>query len=241
MLQDFLVSLFADRLFLFGVTSAVLSIIAYGPYIYDTARGRTKPERATWLIWSVLSAISCASMIAEGAGPAVWFAAVQVLGTTVIFLQSVSKGAGRYFCKRNSAVLIVAGFGLVAWYFTADAVYALSISIGVSMLGGFTTLLKAYHHPRTETLPTWVLAFVAACLAVASVGAFDPVILAYPAYLVLLYGGIVMAVLLGRAMGRGACVDNYVWSSCRSKVRLMPPPVRPPYVRAASHRPDIAA
>jgi hypothetical protein len=209
MFSDLDVSFFTDPIVAIGALSAVLSVVAYLPYVIDTARGRSRPERATWLIWTLLSAISFASMAAEGAGAAFWFAAVQVIGTSVIFVQSISKGAGRYFCRYNSVILLLAAFGLIAWYFTSDAVYALTISIGVSMLGGFGTVRKAYRQPETETLVTWVISFVAAGLAAASVWASSPVTLAYPVYLFLLYGGLVAAVLAGRTRVQRVKVE--VW------------------------------
>ena len=56
-----------------GIIACVLSVVAFLPYIRDTISGNTRPERASWLIWSVLSTISFFSQVYEGAGISLLF------------------------------------------------------------------------------------------------------------------------------------------------------------------------
>lgn len=231
--RDFLIGILADKLHLLGVMSAVLSIIAFLPYLIDTARGRTQPERATWLIWSVFSSISFASLMAERATTSLWFAGVQVAGTITVFLISISKGNRQYFCEKNSTTLAIACLGLVLWYFTANAIYALSISITISLVGGIPTILKAYRHPGSETLLTWLICSVASVLALMSVGTFDPVLMAYPFYLPVLYSGIVFAAARGQYIRPETYLETFVWKTRRNKLRLMPSPLHHPAIRRA--------
>ena len=178
--------------------SAVLSTYAYFPYALDTLAGRTRPQRASWLIWSVLGSIAVASQFVEGATHSLWFAATQVAGTIVIFLFSVRRGAGCYLRGIDAWVLLLAGLGIALWLATDHAVYALGISISISLLGGLCTVRKAYLHPESETLRTWLASFFAAGCALVAVGRVDPVLMAYPAYLLVLNGAIVTAMLIGR-------------------------------------------
>ena len=98
-------------------------------------------------------------------------------------------------------MLSLAGLGLALWAATDTAVYALAISITVSLLGGVVTVAKAYAAPHSETISMWLLSFVASAMALAAVGRVDPVLMAYPAYLLVLNGAIVLAILAGRAKG----------------------------------------
>ncbi len=188
-----------DILLAFGILSGALSVLGFIPYVVDTLRRRTKPERASWLIWSVLGSIAFFSQVYEEATHSLWFAGVQVGGTILIFLLSIRFGAHGYMSRRNRVIFACAFAGLVLWYFTETAVYALAVTISVSLLGGAVTVLKAYREPETETLSTWVLALVASVCAVLSVGAVDWVVLAYPLYLLALYAAIVGAILMGQA------------------------------------------
>lgn len=181
-----------------GVLSGAIGTCAFFPYIRDTLARRTRPERASWLIWSVMVSIAFFSQAYEGASQSLWFVGAQVLGTVLVFLLSVPFGAGAYADRTHRLIFFIAALGLVLWYFTETAVYALAITIGIGLLGGSVTVLKAYRDPGSETLSTWIMASLAALLAIISVGQIDWVVLAYPIYLFVLYAGIVAAILVGR-------------------------------------------
>lgn len=212
-------------LVVYGVLSAALSLFAYVPYIMDTLAKRTQPERASWLIWSTLGSIAFFSQLYEGATDSLWFAAVQVSGTIIVFVLSIRLGAGDYLSKKNLVIFFVAACGLVAWYFTETAVYALTITISISLLGGAVTVQKAYEDPESETMSTWAVSLLASVCAVLSVGKVDWVILAYPLYLLALYGAIVGAMTLGRVAGNEL---TPIIGSAPAELRSTPPvPIDP--------------
>ena len=181
-----------------GIASGVLSAYAYIPYIIDTLLRRTKPQRASWLIWSVLGSIAFASQIFEGAAASLLFAGVQITGTITVFVLSIWVGKGSYLSKADKAILFAALIGLVLWYLTETAAYTLAITISISLLGGLATVTKAYKDPDSKTLITWVVSLIASVCALLSVGKVDLIILAYPLYLFTLYLAFVVAILTGR-------------------------------------------
>lgn len=189
-------------LVLLGIASGILSLFAFIPYVTDTLARRTKPHRASWFIWSVLSLISFFSQVYEGAGASLWFAGAQSFGTCLIFLISIRLGFGGHLSRKDGYILTAAGLGIVLWYFTDTAAYALGISIGISFLGGLATIAKAYRDPDSETLQMWGMSLVASFFAVSSIATFDLILLAYPLYLLILNTGIVTAILIGRETRR---------------------------------------
>jgi hypothetical protein len=193
-----LLGLNTDALMIFGIASAVLSTFAYLPYAIDTLERRTQPLRSSWLIWSILGSIAVASQIYEGATDSLWFAAIQVGWTIAIFILAITRGTGSYLKGSDGFVLLGAAFGLLLWAITDTAVYALMITISISLLGGAVTVSKAYRDPESETMTTWGCSFVAAGLAMLAVGRLDWALLAYPMYWFLLNGAIVAAMVLGR-------------------------------------------
>ena len=199
MIRDTLLGLGPEALF--GLMSAVLSTFAFLPYILDTLRGRTQPQRASWLIWSLLGSIAFVSQVFEGASHSLWFAGIQVSGTIVIFLLSIARGVGGFVQAKDRLVLLAAAAGLGIWYLTDTPAYALGISVTISMLGGLVTICKAFKSPDSETMTTWAVSFVAAICAILAVGQLDWVLLAYPVYLLILNGGIVLAIVAGRLHG----------------------------------------
>jgi len=193
----------ADVLHIFGFISALLSVCAFIFYIKNIFTSETRPQRASWLIWSVLSSIAFGSQIYEGATISLWFAGIQVAGTITVFLLSIRRGQGAFCTGSDAGVLVLAAGGIVLWALTDTAVYALAITISVSLLGGVVTVRKAYQHPATETFSTWMICCIASWCAILSVGEANWILLAYPVYLFILNGAIVMAIMLGREMRQG--------------------------------------
>ncbi|MEM1151241.1 MAG: hypothetical protein AAGI03_11905 [Pseudomonadota bacterium] len=189
----------AEGQYVCGLISAFLSIAAFAPYIRDTLFHGTRPLRASWLIWSVLSAISFTSQVSEGATMSLFYAGAQSGGTILIFLLAVRRGKGTYLRGRDGIVIAAACAGLIAWYATDSAAYALFISCGISLLAGSVTVAKAFAQPDSETMSCWVVSLLAAGFALMSVGRLDPILMAYPAYLIILNTAIVAAMVLGRA------------------------------------------
>ena len=128
-----------------------------------------------------------------------WFAGAQVSGTILVFLLSIGLGRGAYLSRLDERVLWLALIGLVVWYFTETAVYALALTITISLLGGVLTVVKAYRAPQSETPATWCFSLLGSLCAVTAIGAGEPVLLAYPLYLLVLNASIVIAIALGRA------------------------------------------
>lgn len=197
-------TVFSDQTTAFGTLAAVLSILAYLPYMVETVRGNTRPHRACWFIWSVLATISFFSQVYEGATASLGFAAAQAGCTSFVLILSFFKGHGALATRADFRALCVAAIGLVLWYLTESAVYALLISIAISLLGGSLTVIKTYHAPQTETMATWVLSLVASCFALATVGEWNWLLLAYPLYLFTLNGAIIVAWILGRWQKRSS-------------------------------------
>lgn len=168
----------------------------------DTAARSTQPQRASWLIWSVLGIIAFFSQLYEGAGFSLWFAGVQVSGTLLVFALSIWCGAGCYLKKSDYAVLMAAAVGLCLWYFTENAGYALLVTISISLLGGSVTVIKAFRDPESETMTTWVISLLASACALVSVGKVDLILMAYPLYLFTLCTAIVLGMLLGKFVQR---------------------------------------
>jgi len=182
---------------IFGYISALLSILMVVPYIRDILLLKTKPERASWFIWTVLGFISFFSQMAKGATDSLWLTGGQTLAVLIISLLSIKYGVGG-FTKRDIRALIAAGVGLVVWYLTKEAAWALLTVIVIDCIGSLLTVMKAYEDPASETLSTWAISGTSGIFGVLAVGAFSPILLVYPLYIVFANYAIVTAMLLGR-------------------------------------------
>lgn len=185
----------------FGLLSGILSALCYVPYVRGIIRGHVKPERASWLIWSVLTAMGFFSNLAIGATHSLWLPGVQGIGVIVVFLLSIKHGYGGLL-KRDILTLIASALTLVVWYFTRQPVVAVYLTTLIDAMGGYLTVIKSYEEPDTETPVTWAMSAVAGLFAVLSVGKLDVSLLAYPLYIFLINGAVFVAILLGRRARR---------------------------------------
>lgn len=181
----------------YGYISAILSILMVVPYIRDIFLLKTKPERASWFIWTTLGFIAFFSQLAKGATDSLWLTGGQLSATAVVAILSIKYGAGG-FEKRDIRALIAAGIGLVIWYFTNEAAWALFIVIAIDSVGSLLTVMKSYEDPTSETLSTWVISGTSGIFGILSVGSFNLVLLAYPLYIMIINYVIAASMLLGR-------------------------------------------
>jgi hypothetical protein len=174
-----------------GLASGLLAAAAYFPYAKDILSGNAKPERASWLIWSALGLIAFFTQLSKGATVSLWFTGFDSIITVLTFILSIKFGFGGL--KRRDVVgLAIAAAGLIIWYSTKDALWALLIVIGVDATGTVLSVIKTYEDPSTETYTMWLMVSAAAILAMASVGSFNFVLLVYPFYIFLANFGIVV-------------------------------------------------
>src|SRR5689334_14534853 len=124
---------------LLGQIAGAASLLGFLPYIYEIVQGKTRPNRATWWIWTVVGATLCASYYASGARHTVWVPVSYVVGPLVTALLSLKYGeggSGRF----DRACLGVCLLSLPAWWLARSPLAALMINIGVDLLGALPTI-----------------------------------------------------------------------------------------------------
>ncbi len=181
---------------IFGYLSGIVILLAFIPYLRDIFLGKTKPERASWLIWGILGSIALASQYAKGASFSLLFNGVQTFGDLFIFILAIRYGIGG-FMKRDIFALIGVAIGLVLWYLTKEAALALLIVIFIDGTGTVLTIIKSYENPTTETMSAWILTALGGLLACIAVGKFNIILLAFPFYTFLANLGIIASIKLG--------------------------------------------
>ncbi len=181
---------------IFGWISGLLSALCYLPYLRDIVKGKTKPERASWLIWTVLGGIAFFSQLAKGATDSLWMTSVQSLGVAIIFLLALKYGTGG-LGRKDYLALSFAAVGIVLWYVTKEAAIALYIIIAIDAVGALLTIHKAYLDPGSETFSTWFLAGISGLFACLAVGEWSFVLLSYPVYICLINLAVTVAMRIG--------------------------------------------
>src|SRR3990167_3430439 len=139
-----------------GILAGVLSALSYPPYIKAILKGTVRPERASWLIWAVLTTMGFFTQLAVGATHSLWLPGIQGLGVIIVFLLSIRYGFGGLM-KRDIITLIAAAITLLIWYSTNNVSIAVYLVVLIDAFGAWLTVVKAYEDPESETAITWTL------------------------------------------------------------------------------------
>lgn len=180
-----------------GLLAGVIGIVGYIPYIRDILKGSTKPDRASWVIWTLEYAALFGAQLSAGAVESLWIIGLQLLGVVIICVLSYRYGVGG-FDKKNTVILLSVCAVLLLWYFTRSADLTIILLIAVEVVGVALTMRKVYLQPGSETLTMWVLIAVAGIIGVAAVGGgANAILYVYPVALIVMGLGVIGASKLG--------------------------------------------
>ena len=176
-----------------GKTAGFLSLIGFIPYLLTTLKGKTRPNRATWIIWTVVGIALLASYKEAGATDAIWVTVANVIAFGAVVGLSFKYGEGNW-TPLDLGCLVSAGVGFFLWWFFDSPLPTLYISILVDLIGALPTLKKAYLDPEGEDRLTWFLFWMANTINLFAIEKAGFAMWAYPVYLFLISGAI-MAIL----------------------------------------------
>jgi hypothetical protein len=187
---------------LVGLAAGVVALLGFVPYLHAVVRGRTHPNRATWWIWALVSAVSLASYRSVGSPEAIWVPASYTLGPLVTAIVATKYGTGRWsgldrVCLAGS----LAAVGI--WATTGEPVLALAMNIVVDSLGAVPTLRQAWLDPASENLPAWLIFLAGNALNLLALTEWSFATAAYPLYLLVATGAITLFLVRPRG-GRPA-------------------------------------
>jgi hypothetical protein len=184
---------------IFAIISAIILIFGGPSYLTDILKGKTKPERVTWFIWSILGIIAFFSQLQLGAHWSLVYVGLDAAGNVLVFCLSLKYGVGGW-ARWDMTALSIASLGVLVSIIAHAPLIALSGVILADAAGAVLTIRKAYKNPGSETVITWLAIGTAALLSAFSVGRLRPVLLLYPLYLVLSSYGVLVSIRLGRRM-----------------------------------------
>jgi hypothetical protein len=167
----------------FAISSLVVSITANIPYIKETIEGKVKPERISWLLWTLLGGTYFFSAVfADGAK---WFTLGELIGPVVILLLSLKYGVGgkSRFDKYSLGVALIA-FGLL--FILEGVLISLLLALFIDGIGATLTIRKLLIDPASESRSFWILAALAGSLALLSLRTYNLETVLFPAYVVIL-------------------------------------------------------
>jgi hypothetical protein len=177
-----------------GKLAGIISLAAYIPYILSILRKETKPNRASWIIWAIVSTIIALSYREAGASYAFLAPVGYVIGSTLVFILSIRYGVGGW-TSFDRKCLIGAAVSLVLWKFFDSPMSALLINLLINLLGTLPTARKAWYQPETESKVAWSLFSLGSLVNLFAVENWTFSMAVYPVSMIFLIGIVTVPVL----------------------------------------------
>src|SRR3989344_3287372 len=133
-----------DTKAILGIIAGIIALLAYVIYIISIFKGGTKPNKATWWIWTFMGLVLALSYDFSGAGNTVWVPYVEFLGPFSIALLSLKYGDGGLRDKTDLFCLWGAVLSIVLWIVSQNPVVALITSLAVDSFALIPTIKKSY-------------------------------------------------------------------------------------------------
>lgn len=135
---------------LLAIIATLFAVIGNVPYLIDVIKQKVKPHPYTWLVWTIVSAVTFFGAVAKGAGVGAIPTGVAEIFTVIIFFFSLRYGF-KNIVRRDTYFLIFALLGLIPWAITKDPTISVIIVVSIDFIAFLPTLRKTWTEPKTET------------------------------------------------------------------------------------------
>jgi hypothetical protein len=150
---------------IFFIVGALIGTAGAFAYLWDTIRGKVKPNRVSFLLWSVAPMIAFAAQVKQGVGLESLMTFTSGFLPFLTFIASlVNKKAEWKLARFDIACGFLSVAGLILWLITKVGNVAIVFSIVADGLAALPTLIKAYKYPETEPAWPWMATCVGAVL-----------------------------------------------------------------------------
>jgi hypothetical protein len=167
-----------------GISAGLLELTSLPLYIQSILAGKTRPDRVTWWILSLVSGMITASYYASGARETVWLPAAFTLCMAIVAVLSVYYGEGSPHLSFIDRVSVAtAALSGVLWWLTQSSVTALFMNMVTEFAGLMPTIIKSYRRPWSESALPWIIGTLAGLLNVLAIREWSFIIAAYPLYI----------------------------------------------------------
>jgi hypothetical protein len=171
----------------FVIVGAIIAAAGSLSYLIDTLKGKVKPNRVSFLLWSLAPLIAFFAEVKQGVG-------IQSLMTFIVGFLPLTIFIASFVNKK--AVWNLTGFdlmcgalsivGLVLWFITKSGNIAIIFSILADGLAAMPTVVKSFNYPETESAWPYFSSTISAILTLLTIKVWNIANIGFPLYIVLI-------------------------------------------------------
>ncbi|HEY9408595.1 MAG TPA: hypothetical protein VIP77_03350 [Jiangellaceae bacterium] len=169
--------------------AAVLNLTGSASYVVATLKGRARPNKVSYFVWTLASLIAFGAELGQGVGIQSVMTLMFGLGPAMIFMASFANSQAYWRVTRFD--LVCGGMSVVAlgvWIGAGQGTAAIALTIIARALGAVPTVIKSYRHPRTESPWVFWLGAVSAAITILTIDTWDFAHFGFPAYVLAICG-----------------------------------------------------
>lgn len=168
----------------FVIIGTGLGVIASLSYLVETLRGKVRPNRVSFFMWSIAPTIAFAAEVGQGVGLVSLQTLSQGILPFLVFLASfVNKKAEWKLTKFDLLCGVLSVVGLTLWLVTKVGNVAIIFSIMADGLAALPTIVKVFKFPETEVSWPWFLTGVGVLISLLTVKQWTFANYGFPLYL----------------------------------------------------------
>ncbi len=197
--------------------AVAVQLIGKASYIKDTLKGRTKPNRISWLLWSVAPLIAAFAAVSDGVGLAA--VPVFVSGLSPLLVLAASFVNKNSYWKLEKSDYLCGLFSLLAlalWGITREPTIAIVFALVSDLFATYPTLLKSWRYPETETADAFSAGLFSALTSLTAIKTWNFSSIAFPAYLVLVNASLIICIYRKRIFKKNMALESAVAETNRN-------------------------
>ena len=149
----------------FVILGTLIGAVGAIAYLIDTVKGKVKPNRVSFLLWSIAPLIAFAAQIGKGVRiESLMTLSVGILPLLTFGGSFVNKNAEWKLTRFDLVCGSLSVVGLIFWLITQEGNIAIAFSIIADGLAAIPTVVKAYKYPETELAWPWIATSVGVIL-----------------------------------------------------------------------------
>jgi len=136
-------------------------------YLWETIKGKVKPNKVSFLLWSIAPMIAFVAQVKQGVGlESLMTFSTGFLPLLTFIASFVNRNAEWKLSRFDIACGILSIAGLILWLITRIGNVAILFSIVADFLAAMPTVAKAYKHPETEIAWPWLATCIGVSLTI---------------------------------------------------------------------------
>ncbi|MBU1033768.1 hypothetical protein KKI22_02335 [Patescibacteria group bacterium] len=179
----------------FVILGAILSFCGGLNYLVATLKGRAKPNRVSWFLWTLAPMIAFAAEIDKGVGLTALMTFMTGFNPLLIVIASfINKKSYWKLNKMDYVYGSISVFAILIWKLTGEGNLAILFSIVADAFASIPTIIKSYREPETENSTSFLFFTINAGITILTIKVWTFAHWGFPIYIFILCATIYLLV-----------------------------------------------